>query len=311
MKLTVPSPTCSDEQREALIMNISKFANSQSAVSNADLGANTHFQIKFKSQSEHSRCAIRPSLGGSGTVTYWYYERSRGSYKVESERDEAILTKRKKKGKSPFELRYPKKFTKTDLAKWIKAWDQVPHIVSRGSQKCYAAFEADVRNAEKQDPSFSFVTPEYVQYCIGKGILFRQVDSVVAGTAWYKAAKSYKANLVCYAVAYLSLTLQRLYGKEAELDFFRIWDKQATPTNLAPIVERMARLASETFNWEDRGWDDVGEWVKKKECWEKMSEHVMDFSDAEKRLLRDWTVLRIPEYNPVVETSSETATDAE
>ena len=311
MKLTVPSPTCSDEQREALIMNISKFANSQSAVSNADLGANTHFQIKFKSQSEHSRCAIRPSLGGSGTVTYWYYERSRGSYKVESERDEAILTKRKKKGKSPFELRYPKKFTKTDLAKWIKAWDQVPHIVSRGSQKCYAAFEADVRNAEKQDPSLSFVTPEYVQYCIGKGILFRQVDSVVAGTSWYKAAKSYKANLVCYAVAYLSLTLQRLYGKEAELDFFRIWDKQATPTNLAPIVERMARLASETFNWEDRGWDDVGEWVKKKECWEKMSEHVMDFSDAEKRLLRDWTVLRIPEYNPVVETSSETATDAE
>lgn len=311
MKLTVPSPTCSDEQRETLIMNISKFANSQSAVSNADLGANTHFQIKFKSQSEHSRCAIRPSLGGSGTVTYWYYERSRGSYKVESERDEAILTKRKKKGKSPFELRYPKKFTKTDLAKWIKAWDQVPHIVSRGSQKCYAAFEADVRNAEKQDPSLSFVTPEYVQYCIGKGILFRQVDSVVAGTSWYKAAKSYKANLVCYAVAYLSLTLQRLYGKEAELDFFRIWDKQATPTNLAPIVERMARLALETFNWEDRGWDDVGEWVKKKECWEKMSEHVMDFSDAEKRLLRDWTVLRIPEYTPVVETSTETAPDAE
>lgn len=310
MKLTVPSPTCSDEQREALIMNISKFANSQSAVSNADLGANTHFQIKFKSQSEHSRCAIRPSVGGSGTVTYWYYERSRGSYKVESERDDAILTKRKKKGKSPFELRYPKKFTKTDLAKWIKAWDQVPHIVSRGSQKCYAAFEADVRNAEKQDPSLSFVTPEYVQYCIGKGILFRQVDSVVAGSSWYKAAKSYKANLVCYAVAYLSLTLQRLYGKEAELDFFRIWDKQATPTNLAPIVERMARLALETFNWEDRGWDDVGEWVKKKECWEKMSEHVMDFSDAEKRLLRDWTVLRIPEYTPVVETSSETALDA-
>ena len=76
-----------------------------------------------------SRCAIRPSVGGSGTVTYWYYERSRGSYKVESERDEAILTKRKKKGKSPFELRYPKKFTKTDLAKWIKAWDH--EILSR------------------------------------------------------------------------------------------------------------------------------------------------------------------------------------
>lgn len=311
MKLTVPSPTCSDEQREALIMNISKFANSQSAVSNADLGANTHFQIKFKSQSEHSRCAIRPSVGGSGTVTYWYYERSRGSYKVESDRDEAILTKRKKKGKTPFELRYPKKFTKTDLAKWIKSWDQVPHIVSRGSQKCYAAFEADVRNAEKQDPSLSFVTPEYVQYCIGKGILFRQVDSVVAGTSWYKAAKSYKANLVCYAVAYLSLTLQRLYGKEAELDFFRIWDKQATPTNLAQIVERMARLALETFNWKDRGWDDVGEWVKKKECWEKMSEHVMEFSDGEKRLLREWTVRRIPEYTWGVETNSIEETDPE
>lgn len=309
MKLTVPSPTCSDEQREALIMNISKFANSQSAVSNADLGANTHFQIKFKSQSEHSRCAIRPSVGGSGTVTYWYYERSRGSYKVESDRDEAILIKRKKKGKTPFELRYPKKFTKTDLAKWIKAWDQVPHIVSRGSQKCYAAFESDVRNAEKQDPSLSFVTPEYVQYCIGKGILFRQVDSVVAGTSWYKAAKSYKANLVCYAVAYLSLTLQRLYGKEAELDFFRIWDKQATPTNLVPIVVRMARLALEIFNWEGRGWDDVGEWVKKKECWEKMSEHVMDFSDGEKRLLHEWTVRRIQEFNLVNETNRSAAVE--
>ncbi len=73
----------------------------------------------------------------------------------------------------------------------------------------------------------------------------------------------------------------------------------------------MARLALETFNWEDRGWDDVGGWVKKKECWEKMSEHVMDFSDAEKSLLRDWAVLRIPEYNPVVETSPEIEPDTE
>ena len=42
-----------------------------------------------------------------------------------------------------------------------------------------------------------------------------------------------------------------------------------------------------------------------------MSEHVMDFSDAEKSLLRDWAVLRIPEYNPVVETSPEIGPDTE
>lgn len=303
MKLTVPAVTCSEEQREALIMNISKYANSQSAVSTADLGANTHFQIKFKSQSEHSDCAIRNSADNLGSATYWYYERSRGSYKVEVKRDKAVQGNLKKKGKTSFELRYPNKFTKIDLAKWIKSWDQVPHVVSLGGQKCYAKFENDVRKAEKNDPALSFVNSGFVKYCLGKGILFRHVDSVVANSSWYKTSRSYKANLVCYTVSYLSLTLQRLFGPNAELDFLRIWDQQSVPEQMFSIIDRIAQLARETFNCKERGVDDVGEWVKKEECWKKMQEYVMDFSDTDKKLLREWAVRKIQEYNLIDETT--------
>lgn len=300
MKLTAPAASSSQRDREKLVMNISKFANSQSKVSDSDLGANTHFQIKFKAQSEHSRCAIRPRVGNN--VTYWYYERSRGSYKVEVTREKAVHASRKKSAKTPYELRYPKKFSKTDLAKWIKSWDMAPDIVSRGAQKCYAAFEEDVRRAEAKDPSLSFITPEYVKYCLGKGLLFTGLDDIVKDSAWYQDSKSYKANLVCYAMAYLSLSLKRLFGPKADFDFLRLWEEQELPLRLVPLLDLFARLARDTFDWEERPWSDVGEWVKKPECWARMSSQHVTLSESERRFLREWTVLQTPEFN----TSSQT-----
>ena len=295
MKLTAPAASSSERDREKLVMNISKYANSQSKVSDSDLGANTHFQIKFKAQSEHSRCAIRPSVGNN--VTYWYYERSRGSYKVEVTRDKAVHASRKKSAKTPFELRYPKKFSKTDLAKWIKSWDMAPDIVSRGAQKCYAAFEEDVRRMEARDPSLTFITPEYVKYCLGKGLLFTGIDDIVKESAWYQESRSYKANLVTYAMAYLSLTLKRLFGPEADFDFLRLWDEQELPARLVPLLDLFARLARDTFDWEERSWSDVGEWVKKSECWARMSSQNVTFGESERRFLREWTVLQIPDFD--------------
>lgn len=306
MKLTAPAASSSERDRERLVMNISKYANSQSKVSDSDLGANTHFQIKFKAQSEHSRCAIRPSVGNN--VTYWYYERSRGSYKVEVTRDKAVHASRKKSAKTPFELRYPKKFSKTDLAKWIKSWDMKPDIVSRGAQKCYAAFEEDVRRVEARDPSLSFITPEYVKYCLGKGLLFTGLDDIVKDSAWYQESRSYKANLVCYAMAYLSLTLKRLFGPNADFDFLRLWDEQELPLRLVPLLDLFARLARDTFDWEDRSWSDVGEWVKKSECWARMASQHVTLSESERRFLREWTVLLIPGFDTSGTTSDPAAT---
>lgn len=264
MKLSVMPRDMDADKRLLFVKNISKYANSQSKVQDSDLGANTLFQIAFKKASEHPSCMFRTLE--RPTPFYWYYERSRGSYRVES------LKSPKLPGGIKFEDRYPRKckFDKTDLAKWALSFAELPNVVSLGAQKCFLRFSRRIDELEREDPNLRFVSPEFVRHCLGKGVVFRFTDELIRDSQWYKESRSYKANLIAYALALLARMIRLQWGEDAALNFMSFAETQSVPPSLAPLIDECARLARRAFNDEERGWDDVGEWVKKAECWEML-----------------------------------------
>jgi len=106
---------------EALISDISRFANSQNAVKQSDLSANKPFHIEVERLSMSVYCP--------DGVSRWFYERAAGSYNT-------MLTRL---GTTPARLKALKdempvsrKITKTDLAKYLMAWEprrppKLPH----------------------------------------------------------------------------------------------------------------------------------------------------------------------------------------
>lgn len=118
MKVSVVSQKSAEE----LIPNISRYANSQNKVSDADLASNHPFHRKVE---ELSRRLHAPAVDGVQFGKYWYYERANGQYRQETYK--ATETSKKK-----FELRNPKNqmFKKVDLAKYYNIYLQKPHIAS-------------------------------------------------------------------------------------------------------------------------------------------------------------------------------------
>lgn len=123
MKVSVVSQKSAEE----LIPNISRYANSQNKVSDADLASNHPFHIKIE---ELSRRIFTPIIGGEQFGKIWYYERANGQYRQETYKATETAKKR-------FELRNPKNqmFKKVDLAKYYNIYLQLPHIASAGAQK--------------------------------------------------------------------------------------------------------------------------------------------------------------------------------
>lgn len=286
VKLSVLPEGMSDEDRLRFVKEISEYANSQSKVSDSDLGANTTFQIKFQAVSKHADCL---TFDAAGRPQGWFYERSRGSYNVE-----------KAKAGKTFLARYPneKKFDKLQLAKWISAWAGEPHVVSKGAQKCYVAFSREIAAREAKDPSLSFVTPAYVKFCIGKGILFKHLDALVANASWYKIERSYKANIVAYGIALLARLVRERFGRTKSLDFARLFAQGAVPASFDPMLDRLARCARGVFDDRGRENSDVGEWVKKENCWRMLCDRGEALLPDEAAILAPWVVEAPREFEP-------------
>src|SRR4051794_16754559 len=64
----------SEEMRETLVSNVSRFANSQNAIKVSDLSANRPFHREIERLAQSTYCP--------DGVTRWFYERTAGSYNV-------------------------------------------------------------------------------------------------------------------------------------------------------------------------------------------------------------------------------------
>lgn len=251
MKLTVVDPQRVGE----LVPKISRYANTQNKVSEADFFSNHPFHVRVESMS---RRLWAPPAKGAVYQTHWFYERARGQHANE----QAHLTDSLKKG---FVAANPRSqmITKTDLAKFLNTFELMPDKVSHGAQKNFAEFAKIVDQAwEKDERGFSEV---WFQDAIAKAIIFRSAEKLVQEASWY--SQGYRANVVTYGIALLVLRLKES-GKM--LDLKSVWSNQeigpALRKQLVTICEMVQNRIIRAS--EEKGVRNVTEWCKKPGCWE-------------------------------------------
>lgn len=253
VKLSVIPP----DKAEIVVPNISRYANSQNKVSEADFFSNHPFHQRLQ---DLSRRLLAPATGGQQFQTRWYYERVRGQYRNEL----AALSGAAKKA---FEKQNPKKqvFTKTDLAKFENTWGLQPHIVSLGAQKNFARFAKQI--AELWDSDSTTFNEHYYRQIVTHVIVFRETEHIVSSQSWYTGG--YRAQIVTYALARLSFYLAHI-GKSLDLE--SIWKDQAISDVVKAQIAKVARAAYDVLTSPPQGISNVTEWAKKEACWSRLKE---------------------------------------
>lgn len=233
---------------DALIADISRFANSQSAVKGSDHYANKPFHVQMEKLAMTTYCP--------DGVGRWYYERAAGSYKVMLDREarSAADLRRLQESMPP-----SRKLTKTDFAKYLCAWMQLPDLVSLGGQKAFPVFMKRVMQADDETP----ILPDAAEYkhMIAKVIIFKTATRLLKNRF-----PAFKANVTAYTVAVVSLLL----GDRISLD--AIWQKQSISPELGNQIVTWSDEVDKMLHKTSNG-RMLSEWAKKKECWEILSAH--------------------------------------
>jgi hypothetical protein len=244
MKLTL----LKESQIPEVVPEISKYSNSQNAVTLVDFSSNNPFHVAVE---RITRTLWAPAADGSGVETRWFYERARGQYA------DAEVKARTPAAKKKFKALHPtkQKFTKSDLAKYTHCWDMLPYWASRGAQKNFAEFMIRLEEAATQERAPRVDVP-FCHRLIAKAILFKSIDQIARS----HGAGSFKAPVTIYTMSYLAkATNQRL-------DLERIWREQRiSPSTVAAIEGLIGHVMAVITN--PKFGNHAGEWAKKETCW--------------------------------------------
>ena len=233
------------DSHDDLVRSVSRYANSQNRISEADFSANDPFHVGIE---ELSRTIWAPPAAGTQRETRWFYERARGQYQVARAAETTPARRRM------FATMHPtrQRFNKTDLAKFENTWDQLPHIVSRGAQKNFSDFTIRLDERGRVEPDRA-----YFERLVAKGILFREAERIVQRQNF----GGYRANIVTYTIALLcNATDQRL-------DFERIWRDQAIGETLERVVGELSHGVHAIITNPPNG-RNITEWCKSEACWD-------------------------------------------
>jgi len=228
---------------ESLISDISKYANSQNAVKISDLSANKPFHVEMERLARETYCP--------DGVGRWFYERAAGSYNTMLAREGTTPAKLKalKEAIPP-----ARKITKTDLAKYLHAWDGKPHHVSLGSQKNFERFMEGFKEIDGQSAA---LLPGVVDYkrMIAKAIIFKKVQKLVR-----PMFPAFQANVAAYTASILADRL----GRRMDLD--GIWSRQDLSSRMQEQITVWAGEVDDVLH-RTAGGRMISEWAKKPECW--------------------------------------------
>lgn len=230
------------ESVERMVPQISRFANTQNVIQEADFSSNEPFHIVMERLSK--------TVWNPGERSRWFYERSRGQYRTAMNLEATTAVRLRE-----FRERTPasQRFSKTDLARAANSWNRLPHVVSAGAQKNFLAFMKALRDSrgsswEPDEPFFRDIIAQVILLATAQRI------------ARQEGFPAYRANIACYLVAYLS---HRTGGR---LRLEEIWKKQG----VSPELERLLRTWSHAVNrqiQESAAGRNITEWCKKEQCW--------------------------------------------
>jgi hypothetical protein len=232
---------------DEMVAAVSRSANSQNTVQPADFSSNDPFHVALE------RLANDTWLPDG--QKRWFYERARGSYGAAALKASYTATqKRRFASETPAERR----FSKTDMAKYLNAWDGFPHLVSYGNQKNFQFF---VQRLKEEYPGGFQPDPDWYKAFIGKAVLFRAAQKIVRA----KKFPAYQANIVAYTVAALA------WKTKGQVNFDLLWSRQAISPELGAMIGKWAAQIDSIIRT-TAGKRMPSEWAKKQECWDDLRE---------------------------------------
>lgn len=270
MKLSVVNHDIAEE----IIPIISRCANSQNKVDEADFFSNHPFHIRME---EHSRKTFAPAINGNQYQTLWFYERARGQHVQEQMK----LTSSQR---TKYLLKNPKSqvIKKVDLAKYVNTYWCRPHQVSKGAQASMRAFATTIEERWRQ--SDVIYNAHYYKKVVCLAILYKHTEKIISNQKWYQEVKSYRANVVTYSLSIIFYYIRtQLKGKQ--LDFKRIWNNQ---TLYPELEEQLIITTKEVYDFitsPDRPTQNVTEWCKKEGCWQRAQKVEWNFNNDFKKTL--------------------------
>lgn len=225
---------------EEIVSSISRAANRQNTVQQADFSANDPFHREVETLANNSWLE-----SGRGR---WFYERARGSWLAAEQKASYRTTEQR-----VFREQTPKarRFGKLDLARYLSAWDGFPWRVAFGGQKNFQAFMQ--RRKEQTAPAPDAV---WFRRLIALAILYRTTERLVRAMKF----PAYGVNIATYLVAALG---ERTGGR---IDFDLIWRQQRLSPELEELVTAWAPLVDKLLR-SSVGSRNPTEWFKKEDCW--------------------------------------------
>jgi hypothetical protein len=273
VKLTV----LNDPQKiDVFVPLISRYANNQNKVNAADFSTNHPYHVTLQ---ELSRTTWAPAVSGTERQTHWYYERARGSYLDDKNRQGTPARIRAFESLNPLK----QKFTKTDLAKYENSWNQYPHLVSMGAEKNFIKF-TDLF----VDKGHPVVDLEYFERLIAKAILFKRAE----GIASEQDCGGLRPSIVAYTVAWLS------HHTAQKIDLGNIWLAQNISSNLADAIKIVSVEAIEHIFHPPANRRNPGEWAKHPDCWTAFREKEIKIPSALQAELVDSRRVQDGRYTP-------------
>ena len=267
MKLTVLK-----EENPDLIRNIATYANSQNKVKTADLNSSHPFYVRIE---DFSRKIYAPLASGQLVQQLWFFERARGQY-------EQPLMQMTKKQRDDYKLVRPKdkKFTLTDLSKYMNAANMLPHYVSWGGEVNAAHFH---NNMVKQwDKDNSVFNELFYKELIGKKIFFAFIESVISAQEWYQERRAYRPQLVAYTFAKLVYEAKKA---KKMINFRGIWDLQKVSDAYYADVAAIGKIIFDTIYDDSRSTANIETYCKKEECLTIVQKKPYELTDSIREIL--------------------------
>ncbi len=262
MKLTILKDANPD-----LIRNIATYANSQNKVKTADLNSSHPFYVRME---DYSRRIYAPLESGQIVQKLWFFERARGQY-------EQPMMQMTKKQQADYKLVRPKdkKFTLTDLAKYLNSAAMLPHYVSWGGEVNAAHFHNIM--LKQWDKDNSCYSELFYKELIGKKILFSYIEKTVSRQEWYQERRAYRPQIVAYTFSKLVYEANK---EKKNINFWQIWDNQKVSDEFENDVAKIAKVIFDAIYDENRTTANIETYCKREECWAIISKKGYALSDA-------------------------------
>ncbi|XMB67148.1 AIPR family protein [Mycoplasmatota bacterium zrk1] len=272
IKVPVKLSIVSEGQATNIVPRISRTANTQNKVSEADFFSSSPFHVRIE---EFSRKEYAPEklVFNHKTRDYiredhrtrWYYERARGQY--DQEQMKLTVAEVKK-----FRKINPKRqvIKKTDLAKYLNTFLCKPHLVSKGAQNNMKAFAdyIDEKWGDIEKPN-TYFNVEFYRKMISQTIIFKETELLVSSEDWYKQIRAYRANIVTYSLAFLQ-HLININQKGQDINYKHIWNNQNICDVFREQLKGLTYFVYEFITRDDRTTLNVTEWCKKETCWTRL-----------------------------------------